>query len=490
MFGEQLYNLVNKGEADPRLALMAAMGLGGSTPDTPMAGGGTSAGAGTAPGTAAPAAPPQPAAYQSPPEIMQLYQQMLERQRRVEGINNSIGLIFSSFAQPESKAGILSAARGAGGGTQVAGGSDFLTQMLEFQQKNATIQQRAATRQSVPDIGKRYGLDPATALYLYDTDELDDVIKEAEKPNKQLQQMADGTYAIVDLGNGSVSDPIGPKKPRDIEIIEDDMGNRFAVDKSTGQRIGEENISEGMGATNNSKLWREDEADRKARGLPSRSLSEFLASEDFKGSLGGTKVDIQMPGDESAGLVGELEKDFSTAITEEHATARNARRVIDDVATARSKLEQGIIAGSSLSPLELEGRKIWADIMGIPDEETSTTEAFKASLKETVLSKIKALGSGTAISDADRKFIEQAVAGDITLTEGAMRQIFDILEGGARKVVEGYNKDIDELINSFDIEEDKKRVKRLLRKIDLPEPEAADGDDVPIEDLVEQYLKE
>jgi len=123
--------------------------------------------------------------------------------------------------------------------------------------------------------------------------------------------------------------------------------------------------------------------------------------------------------------------------------------------------------------------------MDIPDEATSTTEAFKASLKEAVLSKIKALGSGTAISDADRKFIEQAVGGDISLTEKGMRQIFDIMEKGARKKIEQYNTDVDTLINSYPEEKDREKVRRMLRKVQAPEaPKAEEGS---IEDLVKQY---
>src|SRR5690606_19012957 len=98
---------------------------------------------------------------------------------------------------------------------------------------------------------------------------------EAEKPNQEIVTQADGTFRIVNKNDGTMGEVFGPRKARPMQIVSDDTGNQFAVYTDTGQRVGG-NITTGSGATNDEKLWRADEADRVARGLPSRSLSDFL----------------------------------------------------------------------------------------------------------------------------------------------------------------------------------------------------------------------
>lgn len=244
--GDLIFKMM--GQEDPRQALMA-QAAGGGTSATPAPAGSTSPGVGTDPGTAAPA---QPQAYTSPPDLMNLYTKLTDRERKNSMIDRGIGLIGASLAQEQNRAGILNAFSGGGSGSGGGSSGDILTKMLDFSSKNQAIQQKAAMRASLPAIAKQYGLDIATAQYLFDTGKLDSVIAEAEKPNKQIVQQDDGTHMIVDLGDGSMSDPFGVPKKREVELVDDGNGGKLAVYKDTKDPVGKNNI-EGTGATNDQK---------------------------------------------------------------------------------------------------------------------------------------------------------------------------------------------------------------------------------------------
>lgn len=300
-FGDAILNLI--GNKDPRLALLTAMQ--GGTPATPDAAGATPAGVGMAGGGAAPAQPappPQPAVYQSPPELMQLYTQLLDRQRKASMIDRGIGMIGASLAFPENRAGIMQAFGGGGGS---GGGAEdpmtFIQGITQFQQQQMQLQQKAAMRAALPAIANQYGIDLQTAQYLFDTGKLDSVIAEAEKPNKQIVQQSDGTHTIVDLSSGQVSDPFGVPKRREIELVEDPItGGKIAVYSDTKERVGNPDLDmPGSGNTADEKLWRADEADRKERGLPSRPLTEFIdatsRSRAGASNLGASGIDYGNP---------------------------------------------------------------------------------------------------------------------------------------------------------------------------------------------------
>lgn len=463
---------------DPRQQLAAQL-AGGSTPATPGAAGGTPSATGTGAGTAAPA---QPQAYQSPPELMELYSQLLTKQEQAASFDRGVGLIASSLAQEQNRPGIMAAFGGDGTSPDPA---SMINNIMQLRQSNVAMQQMAARRAALPAIAEQYGLDLETAQYLFDTGKLDSVIAEAEKPNSEIVKNDDNTFYIVDKTSGNLSEPFGVPKKREIELVDDPVtGGKIAVYKDDKTPVGKGNIP-GLGANANQEDYNLYVQQSQARGVPANEIMDFNTWDLQSKTAGANKTTVNTG--EGDALSKELAKTNAERFDTEYEAATGARDTIDYVNNARSKLDEGIIAGSLLSPVELEGRKMWADIFNMPDEATSTTEAFKASLKEAVLSKIKALGSGTAISDADRRFIEQAVGGDITLTEGAMRQIFDILEKGARSKIARYNADVDELLSSYPDEKDQAKLRRMLRKVEAPAEREVDEDEATLDDLLKQY---
>ena len=296
MFGNAILDML--GKKNPTAQLLQAMqqGQGGA----PQPAGGAQAGAHTDPAGAAPAQPQQPQAYTSPPELVQLYTQLMDRQRKESMIDRGIGMLGAAFAQPENRSGIMQAFGGEGGGS--SGGSNpmgMISGLMEMQQQQTAIAQKAAQRAAIPAIAAQYGIDVQTAQYLFDTGKLDSVLSEMLKPDNQIVTLADGTSTIVDKRTGKIGEAFGPAKPRDIEIRTDDRGNQFAIYKDTGQRVGSDNLVTGQGATENEQLWRADEADRKGRGLSARSLSEFIEqtgrARAGAANLGPTGVDYGQP---------------------------------------------------------------------------------------------------------------------------------------------------------------------------------------------------
>ncbi len=273
-FGDAILSLLRKD--DPRQAILAQLGGQGSTP---VAGDRTQGGAATGGGTAAPAAASQPAqapasqpeAYQSPPQLVDLYMKLADRQRKSDLIDRGIGLVGASLAQEQNRAGILSMF-GGGGGENPA---DFISTVMDAQKQNQELAAKAAQRAALPAIASKYGLDLPTAQYLFDTGKLDSVIAEAEKADNQLVQGNDGKYYLVDKKTGSFGEGIGPEKEREIELVDDPAtGGKIAVYKDTKERVGKNDIA-GTGATNAEQELSAANRAREARGEPPLTLEQW-----------------------------------------------------------------------------------------------------------------------------------------------------------------------------------------------------------------------
>ena len=98
-----------------------------------------------------------------------------------------------------------------------------------------------------------------------------------------------------------------------------------------------------------------------------------------------------------------------------------------------------------------------------------TTETLVATLSGQTLAAIKGsgLGSGQGFTDGDRKFLEKATSGNVTMNAGTLARLADLSERAARHTAEKYNKFVDRTSPS-------KRKFYGLEKIDIlgvtPEP--------------------
>lgn len=83
----------------------------------------------------------------------------------------------------------------------------------------------------------------------------------------------------------------------------------------------------------------------------------------------------------------------------------------------------------------------YAEVLGIPLADPSSiadTEAYIADSGRRVAQYIVNLGAGTGLSDADRKYAERVVAGDITLDRETLRRLLKDMRKGAQNKIDAY----------------------------------------------------
>lgn len=174
-------------------------------------------------------------------------------------------------------------------------------------------------------------------------------------------------------------------------------------------------------------------------------LYNQAVSQGFKGTF----EDWQNRQDENTTQRDILTKSIIPRIDTSQATATAARDDIDSIHRARAELDKpgGIINGA-FADKRLYLAKA-ANLLGVPNaDKINNTEAYGAAIGQRVASMVKAFGSGTAISDGDRRFAAAMAGGNIELDEKSMRRILDIGEKAARGKIDYHNTFVDKVVNA------------------------------------------
>jgi hypothetical protein len=180
---------------------------------------------------------------------------------------------------------------------------------------------------------------------------------------------------------------------------------------------------------------------------PTNTVKEYnqAVSQGFKGTF----EDWQNRADENTTQRDILTKSILPRIDKSQETATAARDDIDAIHRARGELDRpgGIINGS-FADKRLSLAKV-ANFIGVPNtDKINNTEAFGAAIGQRVAAMVKAFGSGTAISDGDRRFAAAMAGGNIELDEKSMRRILDIGEKAARGKIDYHNASVDRVVNA------------------------------------------
>lgn len=426
-FGDALLGLL--GHTDPRKAAVAGM-LGTPAPAARTPGMGLPMQA-----TAAAPAPAQPQAYQSPADLVDLYSQLTDYASRERNINHGFGLMAASFAQPENRELIMNAAKG---GEMQLDPLEMITKIQGVQQEQAMKQQAAAEKErqlaTLPAIAEQYGLDPTTARMLFDSDQLDDFIMEKSKyhaADTSVVDTPDGK-ALIENATGKIVKQYGmPAAPPT-----DDMAELAAENKNRelkGQPpLGMQEWLDRPKTPDPTADMQNLEAankDRARMGQPTMTMEEWILLGRPK--AGDINIDLGEKADSA------LVSAFDKLATDEFANAAGGVNTIQKVQEARRALNAsgGIVSGDLTAPVRLASLKVASDFFGLDSQAAENTEVFQAQMKELVLPKVKQLGTGNSISNADREFIEKAIGGSIELTEGAIRRILNIMERGTRNEI-------------------------------------------------------
>lgn len=126
--------------------------------------------------------------------------------------------------------------------------------------------------------------------------------------------------------------------------------------------------------------------------------------------------------------------------------ANKAKDALAANATALELLDSGAITGFGADFRLGFGKALQLAGVNLGKDEISNTEAFLATRAKEVGNLITLFGAGTGLSDADRAYAEKAAAGNISLTEDAMRKIIDINNRAATNLINNYNTTVQDLI--------------------------------------------
>lgn len=532
------------GKEDPRAALMASV-AGGGTSGTPGPASDTSGAAGIGgddPATAGTSTAPTPESLKSTPDMVDLYTQLADKEAFNHSINTGIGLILSSMAYDENKDSIEQAFIGGGSGSDsLSGGGgtdalDFVSKTMKLRQDQAALAQTAAHRAALPAIAKQYGIDLATAQYLFDTGKLDTIIQEAEKPNKEITKGSDGRTYIVDKTDGTISAPLDPAPKREIEVIEDENTHeKIAVYKDDKTPVaGREPIVKGVrkteyltkpdgsmqlvfsddktpvgrgdiasiGSTEKSKLWHDDMVDRAKRGLPEIPLNQWLEEQAREGktdadTYGNPPTDMAWKRDEKGNII---VKDGipqavpipGTKLAAEAEKAAKAEEVSDDTKSKTANIVSEDI-DRAIKLIE-DNSKTWLPVTGfggllanMPNSDAGELAGMFDTIKGNIgFDKLNAIRAGNVtggglgpVSDFENQLL-QSTFGSLKQTGQEKNLVYNL-----RRIQALYNAVITKGIKN------QAEANAILAQV--PRPKGADqeqpGIDPEVDALVNKYIK-
>jgi len=137
---------------------------------------------------------------------------------------------------------------------------------------------------------------------------------------------------------------------------------------------------------------------------------------------------------------------FTTRLDSGLETANSAVDALKATNDLRAQLDAkaGIFSGQfAKNRLALSK---FMEFLGKPtDPRTINTETFQSTVGQQVAALVKNFGSGTSITNQDREYAEKMAAGDISLEEGSIRRVFDILDKLNRGKIERHNQLVDKV---------------------------------------------
>lgn len=478
-FGDLL--LRARGINNPRNAAVAALldGAGGvATPTAPAPGGAT------APGQAAPGAgaatPPQPQAYQSPPDLLDLYSQLTDYDTRSRRIDTGLGLLGSAFAQPQNRQTVFNALSGNGSGAESP--SDALSVISAISEarnkaaaEKAAAEQTARIQENLGTVAGQLGIPIEQLQLLYDTEGLDETLQDRNKvreaPKLETEVITDNATGNKFLINKQTGEKITSYDtglaPSDASvstavITDEGTGKTFLINKVDGSIVKEYPTTAAL--TTDQKQYQQA-VEQGYKG----TLEQWL-TDDANRKQPVTNVNIDNGARTDNALVSASDQKL---VGEDKSAAQAAASTINNIRNAQSILSRpgGVIAGSKLSGLEYESRKLLADVFGLNDEAVNNTATYSAAMGDVVRSKVKELGTGNSISNADREYTEKSVGAGQEIPADAMPRILSIMEFGSRNEIIKYNKRLEARLEASRDEEGNvdPRVAASLQPIPVPE---------------------
>lgn len=182
-----------------------------------------------------------------------------------------------------------------------------------------------------------------------------------------------------------------------------------------------------------------------------------------------TQVNVNTGGEDAfTEAVGER---LGAAYTDSMKSVSQAEVSLQNLAIMENILDQDIITGP-FAESRTAVEKILAQAGIVDGQRVANTEAFLASAAQQTLSLLGtgAVGTGTAISDKDREFLEKAAGANISLTEESIRRIININKYVAQGVFNAHNQLVDRTRQVFPESKDMTQERYYPgQKIQLPD---------------------
>ena len=155
----------------------------------------------------------------------------------------------------------------------------------------------------------------------------------------------------------------------------------------------------------------------------------------------------------------------------QYTDATKAVQSLDAIHQARELLSAGIRSGTAATLRQNIGRALDTLLGRQTDEQslTSNTDAYVANAGRLVGQVIRAFGSGTGLSDADRQYAAQIAGGSIELTQGALKRLMDIQEKVQKYSIDQYNRQYAKLADKYsNVSDFYEEVKPFTYQTELP----------------------
>jgi len=175
-----------------------------------------------------------PQAYQSPPDLANMYIEMMKKNQNAQQLDSGLNLIAAGLSNsPTNRAALIGASGHGGAGGMSLSASD----MINFQKQRDAQQQQIIMQQALPALMKQYNLSPAQAQALVASGQMGDVLKHYSTENLAQAKDENGTIHFVAPRSGKIVATIGSEKEDPTQVAKTPQGDQV-VNMRTGEKVG------------------------------------------------------------------------------------------------------------------------------------------------------------------------------------------------------------------------------------------------------------
>jgi len=218
-----------------------------------------------------------PNALQSPPDLANMYIQLMQQNRNAAALDSGLTMIAAGLSPYEGtrKALIAASAHGAGNASNVTSAD-----IINLQKHQQAMKDMLLRRSVLGGLGKQYNLSPETLVALETSGKLDEVIAAHNTGHViKVTDAATGQESLHHAITGKEIAKIGGPKPEEGEFVEGATGRELRS-KRTGLPMGggPTGLPPTADARANAEMLDGINAERKAAGQPPLSMEQYLTT--------------------------------------------------------------------------------------------------------------------------------------------------------------------------------------------------------------------